>query len=124
MQALPVSRQLQNRESKTDPGDRSGYPRRTSAFREWRRIQDPENGAERAVCATRRNSEQETRLVGCGCSHIPTSLSLQFGEMQGDFRKMQGGARRNLAKSHQISIVWMASPYSSEQGRSRETIFV
>jgi len=50
--------------------------------------------------------------------------SLQFGEMQGDFRKMQGGARRNLAKSHQISIAWMASPYSSEQGRSRETIFV
>ena len=41
------SRQLQNRESKTGPGDRSRYPRRTSAFREWRRIQDPENGAER-----------------------------------------------------------------------------
>jgi hypothetical protein len=44
--------------------------------------------------------------------------------MQGEFRKMQGDARRKLAKSHQISIVWMASPYSSEQGRSRETIFV
>jgi hypothetical protein len=49
--------------------------------------------------------------------------SLHFGEMQGDFCKMQGGGRRNLAKSHQISIAWMASPYSSEQGRSRETIF-
>jgi hypothetical protein len=28
----------------------------------------------------------------------------------------------NLAKSHQISIAWMGSPYSSEQGRSRETM--
>ena len=40
-------RRWKNRESKTGPGDRSRYPRRTSAFREWRRIQDPENGAER-----------------------------------------------------------------------------
>jgi hypothetical protein len=30
----------------------------------------------------------------------------------------------NLAKSHQISIAWMASPYSSEQGRSRETMLL
>src|SRR5262249_49418711 len=48
------------------------------------------------------------------------SLSLQFGEMQGDFRKMQGGGHRNLVKSNQISIAWIPSPYSSEQGRSRE----
>ena len=32
-----------------------------------------------------------------------TGLSLHFGEMQGDFRKMQGGARRKLTRVHQIS---------------------
>src|SRR6516225_1167127 len=37
--------------------------------------------------------------------HIGSNL-----KMQGDFRKMQGGGHRNLAKSHQISIAWMASP--------------
>jgi transposase len=36
-----------NRESKTGPGDRSRYPRRMSVFREWRRVQDAGNGAER-----------------------------------------------------------------------------
>ena len=44
-------------------------------------------------------------------------------EMQGDFRKMQGGARRNLAKSHQNSIAWMAFPYSSKQGGAGRAIF-
>jgi hypothetical protein len=43
----PSRGNCKNRESKTGPGDRSRYPRRTSAFREWRRIQDRENGAER-----------------------------------------------------------------------------
>jgi hypothetical protein len=38
-----------------------------------------------AVCATSRNSERETRLVGCGCSPVRTCLSLQFWEKQGDF---------------------------------------
>jgi hypothetical protein len=43
----PPCLSCKNRESKTGPGDRCRYPRRTSAFREWRPIQDPENGAER-----------------------------------------------------------------------------
>jgi hypothetical protein len=43
------------------------------------------------------------RLHACGCSPDRTGLSLHFGEMQGDFRKMQGGARRNLTRVHQIS---------------------
>jgi hypothetical protein len=47
-----------------------------------------------------------------------TRLSLQFGEMQGDSGKMQGGAKPNRAKSHQSSRAWTASPYS----RSREAI--
>ena len=38
-----------------------------------------------AVCANSRNSERETRLVGCGCSPVRTCLSLQFWEKQGDF---------------------------------------
>ena len=45
--------------------------------------------------------------------------SLHLGQMQGEFRKMQGDARRNLAKSHQISIVWMASPYSKRAGKEQ-----
>jgi hypothetical protein len=40
----------------------------------------------------------------------------------GRFSQNAGRRTRNLAKSHQISIAWMASPYSSEQGRSRETM--
>ena len=55
---------------------------------------------------------------GGGCSLLRTCLSLQFGEMQGDFGELQGRAKRSLAKSHQISRVWMGSPYS----RSREAI--
>jgi hypothetical protein len=57
-------------------------------------------------------------LRGGGCSLLRTCLSLQFGEMQGDFDEMQGRAKPSLAKNHQISRVWMGSPYS----RSREAI--
>jgi hypothetical protein len=104
VQALPVSRQLQNRESKTGPGDRSRYPRRTSAFREWRRIQHPENGAERAVCATSRNSERETRLVGCGCSPMRSRLHY----------KSSGKARRNALSPFLGMSVW--SPWNGLDG--------
>src|ERR1700751_2973635 len=47
-------------------------------------------------------------------------LSLQFGELQGDFHKMQGGGRRNLAKSHQISIAWNGVSLLKRAGKSRE----
>src|SRR6266571_6271592 len=46
--------------------------------------------------------------------------SLHFGEMQGDFHKMQGGGRRNLAKSHQISIAWNGVSLLKRAGKSRE----
>ena len=46
--------------------------------------------------------------------------SLHFGQMQGDFRKMQGGPRRNLAKSHQISIAWNGVSLLKRAGKSRE----
>src|SRR5262249_54270663 len=39
--------------------------------------------------------------------------------MQGDFRKMQGGGHRNLAKSHQISIAWMASSLVKRTGKEQ-----
>ena len=62
----------------------------------------------------------KTRLPGCGCSPDRTRLSLQFVKMQGDFRKMQGRARRRATKNARISIVWMDSPYSG----SREAIIL
>jgi hypothetical protein len=40
--------------------------------------------------------------------------------MQGDFRKMQGGPRRNLARSHQISIAWNGVSLLKRAGKSRE----
>ena len=49
---------------------------------------------------------------------MPTSLSLQIREMQGDFAEMQGEAKLTLAKSLNKLTVWIAPPYS----RSREAI--
>lgn len=50
---------------------------------------------------------------------MPTSLSLQIREMQGDFAEMQGEAKLTLAKSLNKLTVWVAPPYS----RSREAMF-
>src|SRR5262249_53517642 len=49
------------------------------------------------------------------------SLSLHLGEMQGAFRKMQGGGHRPLAKSHQISVACVSSSLLKRAGKSRET---
>ena len=46
--------------------------------------------------------------------HIGSNL-----KMQGDFRKMQGGGHRNLAKSRQISIAWMASSLVKRTGKEQ-----
>ena len=51
---------------------------------------------------------------------MPTSLSLQIREMQGDFAEMQGEAKLTLAKSLNKLTVWVAPPYS----RSREAMFL
>src|SRR5262249_35586930 len=48
------------------------------------------------------------------------SLSLHLGQMQGDFRKMQGSGHRNLAKSHQISTPWVMLSLLKGAGKSRE----
>jgi hypothetical protein len=47
---------------------------------------------------------------------MPTSLSLQFGEMQGDFDEMQGGGKRNPAETLWISEAWMGLSLLQEQG--------
>jgi hypothetical protein len=39
--------QIRNRQSKTGLGDGARFPRRQSAFREWRPIPDPEKGPQR-----------------------------------------------------------------------------
>src|SRR5262249_21547268 len=48
------------------------------------------------------------------------SLSLHLGQMQGDFRQMQGGGHRNPARSHKISIAWVIVSLLKRAGRSRE----
>jgi hypothetical protein len=55
-------------------------------------------------------------LRGGGCSPDRTGLSLQMGEKQGDSGELQGGAKPHLAKSHQISRVWMRVSLLKEQG--------
>jgi len=45
-----------------------------------------------------------------------TRLSLHFCEMQGDFDEMQGGGKRNPAKSRRISEAWMGFSLLQEQG--------
>src|SRR5262249_44319570 len=51
------------------------------------------------------------------------SLSLHFGEMQGDFRKMQGGGHRSPAEIHESSIAWNGVSLLKRAGKSRETTF-
>ena len=58
--------------------------------------------------------------LAAGAVPIEPVSSLHFGQMQGDFRKMQGGARRNLAKSHQVSIAWNGVSLLKRAGKSRE----
>jgi hypothetical protein len=41
-------------------------------------------------------------------------------ELQGDFREMQGAAKRKLAKRRRISIAWEALSLLQGAGRSRE----
>ena len=125
MQALPVSRQLQNRESKTGPGDRSRYPRRTSAFREWRRIQDRENGAERRDLCDQQEfgAGDETGWLWMQSltNQSPGANSLITGKIQGTFFRnrdhleiLQGPTRvQSQALTRKI-------PYLMEQGIFRD----
>jgi len=61
------------------------------------------------------------RMRGGGCRPHRTRLSLHFWEMQGDFRKMQGGGHRTPAKSHQISTAWGTVSLLNRAGKSRES---
>jgi hypothetical protein len=47
-------------------------------------------------------------------------LNGTFGEMQGDFRKMQGDRDRKLAKNYQISTSWVMVSLLEGAGKSRE----
>jgi hypothetical protein len=44
---------------------------------------------------------------GCAGSPEPTCLSLQFGEMQGDFAKLQGQRRLIPAEGLRMSMGWI-----------------
>jgi len=78
--------------------------------REWR-------GTARFVRPAGIRSERRDWLAA-GAVPIEPVSSLHFGQMQGDFRKMQGGGNHDLAKSHQISIAWDGVSQASreEQG--------
>ena len=64
---------------------------------------------------------------GCAGSPKPTRLSLQFGEMQGDFAKLQGQRRLIPAEGPCISMGWIGLSLIQEAGRpsfqSRERPF-
>jgi|GraSoiStandDraft_24_1057298.scaffolds.fasta_scaffold868519_1 hypothetical protein len=48
---------------------------------------------------------------------MPTGLSLQFWDMQGDSSEMQGSAARNLEKKHHFSMGWMVFSLLKGAGR-------
>jgi hypothetical protein len=76
-------------------------------------------GSKTNVAAVRKGKETSSSPgvhSGGGCSPDRTSLSLQIGEKQGDSGDLQRGAKRNPAKSHQISRVWMGVSLLKEQG--------
>src|SRR4029078_10123043 len=50
---------------------------------------------------------ENARLGGCAGSPKPTCLSLQFGEIQGDFAKLQGQRRLIPAECHRTSMGWI-----------------
>ena len=51
------------------------------------------------------------------CSpRIEFELSLQIGDLQGDFDEMQGDDKRRSAESCQLSIAWMKLSLLGEQG--------
>ena len=83
---------------------------------------EPNSGEQTQFEKTNPMQDNPTRAIGGGCSPYRTGLLPAFGQMQGDSRKMQRGRTHNLAKSQQISIVWRAPPYSSEQGGAGRTI--
>jgi hypothetical protein len=55
--------------------------------------------------------------------HHRTGLSPCIWGNAGRFSQNAGRGHRSLAKSNQISIAWMPSPYSSEQGGAGRTTF-
>ena len=77
----------------------------------------PQSGllAERSLRLGR--EPKNARLGGCAGSPKPTRLSLQIGEMQGDFAKLQGQRRLIPAKGPRISMGWIG--VSLIQGAAR-----
>jgi hypothetical protein len=73
---------------------------------------------------------QVAPLGGCAGSPKPTCLSLQFGEIQGDFAKLQGERRLIPAECPRISMGWIGlsliqgagrPSFHSREGRFRNT---
>ena len=62
------------------------------------------------------NSSILMTYSGCAGSPKPTCLSLQFGEMQGDFAKLQGRRRLIQAEGLRISMGWIGFSLFREQG--------
>ena len=60
---------------------------------------------------------ESPRLVGCAGSLKRTCLSLQFGEMQGGFAKLQGQRRLIPGEGPRISMGWIGLSLIQEAGR-------
>jgi hypothetical protein len=71
-----------------------------------------------ALCPTSRNSERETRLVGCGCSPDRTSLQLKFPANREKYREfVDCGAfwrsERRVSERNQ----WLAAKFPTQRNR-------
>ena len=86
--------------------------------RDWKPTYSPPQN--RGYSANARKSRLAQECVVVDAAPIEPVSSLHFGQMQGDFRKMQGGPRHKLAKSHQISIAWNGVSLLKRAGKSRE----
>ena len=56
------------------------------------------------------------RLVGCAGSQEPNCLSLQFGEMQGDFCQFAGTSPSNPSRRPSHPRGWIGLSLTQEQG--------
>src|SRR5258708_37133257 len=91
----------------------------SAAARMWRRRASALLRMGQPACCRGDFLPIETGLRGWRMQSAANLSLPAIWEMQGDFRKMQGDARRTLAKSHQISIACMAFSLLQRAGRSR-----
>ena len=71
-----------------------------------------------AVCAASRNSERETRLVGCGCSPDRTSLQLKFPANREKYREfVDCGAFSRSERRVSERNQWLAAEFPTQRNR-------